>query len=414
MSNQLSGFIEYEKVKMGQLYFDFLKDGIELIEEEQRKFDLHKFIERKLDNPPINDIGPKRTISWKAFGSEWNVEFENDFINNSVGEEFSSLIQIIQSEIALSDVDFHLIKGRINIQIELVVTPKGPEQLPSNSLYQWKVFLPVLNSKDPADKNMHYAAITVCFQMILNELSLLPYDDFHDAFITLFKNGLGNRALTINAYQRAYRDLVSEEKFNASMRNKFTSEILNIEQYESVTLASKKNDSPLYDYDKSIENIKGRYINSLKPIHLTIERLKQSDQFIEEYSRLKDEGWLDWQIVLALYNNILDLKAKNILQQNGKTYANDDEWLLDFKRTFHNIRFKDETETYVEIPIKEIVGKNLHLQLNHLTINVLSSLGLENKSRFPNPDAVKALLIERFRFMDDDVSELSPFNEIKR
>lgn len=412
LTNQLTGFIDFEKNRMGQLYLDFLKDLVDYIENEQSTIDLNELIARKLENPPINDLGPRRSISWEAFGSGWNIEFENDFLTNSVGEEFASLIQIIQTEIALRDVDFHLTKGRINIIIELVENPKGPEQLPSNSEYHWKVFLPVLKSKEPTEKNMHYAAITVAFQMILNELSLLPADDFQEKFHSLFKEGLGNRALTINAYQRAYRDLVSEDKFKESMRNKFESEILNIQQHESETLSSKKNVSPLYNRDNSIENIKGRYKNCIGVIHLTLERLKQSDLFNVELNRLKSEGWLDWQIVLALYNNIVDLKAKNLLGQNGKTYSNDEEWLEDFQKTFHEIRFKDETETYVEIPISELIGHNLELQLKQVAHHVLKSFGLEDKSRFPNFEALKLFLNERFRFQEDEVIELSPFNNV--
>ncbi|MDX1829268.1 MAG: hypothetical protein R3342_06950 [Lutibacter sp.] len=411
LTNQLTGFIDFEKNRMGQLYLDFLKDMVDYIEKEQSTIGLNELIARKLENPPINDLGLRRNISWKAFGSGWNIEFENDFLTNSVGEEFASLIQIIQAEIALRDVDFHLTKGRINIIIESVDNPKGPEQLPSNSEYHWKVFLPVLKSKEPTEKNMHYAAITVAFQVILNELSLLSADDFQEKFHTLFKEGLGNRALTINAYQRAYRDLISEDKFKESMRNKFQSEILNIQQHESDTLSSKKNDSPLYNRDNSIENIKERYKNCIGVIHLTLERLKQSDQFNAELNRLKGKGWLDWQIVLALYNNIVDLKAKNLLGQNSKTYSNDEEWLEDFQKTFHKIRFKDESETYVEIPISELIGQNLELQLKQVAHHVLKSFGLEDKSRFPNFEALKSFLNERFRFQEDEVIELSPFNK---
>ena len=409
IANQLSGFIDYEKVRMGQLYDDFLKEGVEFIQKEQNAIGLNKLVARKLENPPVNDIGSKRTIRWKAFGSHWNVEFENNFISNSVGEEFAALIQIIQTEIALSEIDFHLTEGRITIKIELVETPKGPEQLPSNSEYLWKVFLPVLKSKEPNEKNMHYAAITVSFQMILDELSLLPHDDFQDKFHSLFKAGLGNKALTINAYQRAYRDLVSEDKFKESMRNKFASELLSIEQHESETLSAKKNDSPLYNHDDSINNIKGRYQNCIRVIHLTLERLKQSQEFKTELSRLKVEGWLDWQIILALYNNIVDLKAKNLLAQNGKKYATEEEWLEDFQKTFHEIRFKDESETYVEIPISELIGQNLEIQLNQISAHVLKSFGLENKSRFPIFEALRRFLNERFRFQNDEVEELSPF-----
>lgn len=409
ISNQLSGFIDYEKVRMGQLYNDFLKESVEFIQKEQNSIGLNKLVARKLENPPVNDIGSKRTIRWMAFGSHWNVEFENDFISNSIGEEFAALIQIIQSEIALSEIDFHLTKGRINIKIELVEIPKGPEQLPSNSEYLWKVFLPVLKSKEPKEKNLHYAAITVSFQMIFDELSLLPHDDFQDKFHSLFKAGLGNKALTINAYQRAYRDLISEDKFKESMRNKFASELLNIEQHESETLSAKKNDSPYYKHDDSINNIKGRYQNCIGVIHLTLERLKQSQVFNRELSRLKGEGWLDWQIILALYNNIVDLKAKNLLAQNGKKYATEEEWLEDFQKTFHEIRFKDESETYFEIPISELIGQNLEIQLNQISAHVLKSFGLENKSRFPIFEALRSFLNERFRFQKDEVEELSPF-----
>ena len=409
ITNQLSGFIDYEKIKMGQVYSNLLKDSVDNIEKGQSVIGLNELVFRKLENSPINDIGSIRIISWKAFGSEWNIEFVNDFLTNSVGEEFTSLIQIIQSEIILSDIDFHLIKGRIHIKIELVEAIKNPEQTPSNSEYLWKFFLPVLESKQPKESNMHYAAITASFQMVLNELSLLPQDNFHDEFHNLFKEGLDHKALNIIAYQRAYRFLVSEDKFKESMRNKFESEIVNIEQYESETLTSKKNDSKLYNNYDSIENIKGRYQNCIVAMHLTLERLKKSDLFNVELIRLKGEGWLDWQIVLALYNNIVNLKAKNLLGQNGKTYINDKEWLEDFKQTLDEIRLKDETETYVEIPISELIGQNLEIQLQQLAINVLKSFGLENKSRFPNFDALRLFLNEKFRFQEDEVEELSPF-----
>lgn len=409
VSNQLTGFIDYEKNRMGHLYPEFLKEGVEFIEKEQSEVGLSELVARKLENPPINDIGKIRTISWKAFGSIWNIEFENDFIHNSVGEEFSSLIQIIQSDISLSGIDLHLTRGIIKIQIELVNKPKGSEQLPSNSEYLWKVYLSVLNSKEPADKNMHYAAITVSFQMILNELSVLPNEKFNELFLSLFDKGLSNKALTINAYQRAFRDIYSEERFNVSMRNKFNSEVLEIDQQESTLFTLKKKESPLYEHEKSMENIKGRYTNCLKTIYLTLKRLNNSIEFNTEIDRLKVDGWLDWQIVLALSNNIIDLKAKNLLRQNGKSYSNDEEWLKDFQKVFQEILLKDEKETYVNIPTNEIIGKNLNFQLQHGCIHVLGSYGLENKSRFPNAQAVKELLINRFRFNEDDVLEMSPF-----
>src|SRR5690606_6997368 len=143
--------------------------------------------------------------------------------------------------------------------------------------------------------------------------------------------------------------------------------------------------------------------------HLTLKKVKESELFREELKRLKDEGWLDWQIVMALYNNINDLKANNLLRQNGKEYTSHKERSEEFQKTFHEIRLKDEEETYMEIPLSEIIGPNLDLKLKMISAYVLKSYGLDDKSRFPNFEALKQFLDERFRFMEDEVEELSPF-----
>ena len=90
-------------------------------------------------------------------------------------------------------------------------------------------------------------------------------------------------------------------------------------------------------------------------------------------------------------------------------YRTEEEWIMDFDKTFHKIRSSDEKLTYVEVPINEIIGKNLELQLQQLSIQVLGSFALSNNSRYPNQSAVRDFLISRFNFgVDDDVS-LSPF-----
>ncbi len=413
ISTQLSGLIDNEKKKMGQFYHDFIEDGLLFIEQEQNKIGLKELVSRKLDNPPINDIGEKRNISWKAFGSFWNIEFKNDYLNNSIAEEFCSLIQIIQADIALSEIDLHLTEGTIRIYIEHNDEPKVIEQLPSNSDFRWKVYLKAIESVLPEAKNKHYASITASFQMILNELSVLPKDRFTDLFISLFKNGLGNKTLIINAYQKEYRGILTSEKFSESMRNKFNPETLEINQFESPMLSKKKDLSPLYDLEHSLENISRRYKKSFKSIHLTLARLLKSEEFPAKYRTLKNDGWLDWQIALALFNNIIDLKAKNILNQNGKTYSSDDERVVDLQNTFTELTKISEKETYVEIPVKELIGDNLDIQIDKVPIYTLNSFGLQNKTMFPNSKAVRQFLNDRFRFDKDEIIELSPFRNFK-
>ena len=413
ISTQLSGLIDAEKKKMGQFFQDFIEDGLAFIEQEQNKIGLKELVSRKLENPPINDIGEKRIISWKAFGSLWNVEFKNDYLNNSVAEEFCSLIQIIQADIALSTIDLHLTEGTIKIYIELSDEPKDIEQLPSNSEYKWRVYLTSIESVIPEEKNKHYASITASFQRILNELSVLPEDKFANLFISMFKKGLGNKTLIINAYQKEYRGILNSEIFIESMRNKFNPELLDINHYESTMLSKRKGLSPLYDAKHSLENISRRYKKSFTLTHLTLERLNKSDEFLEKFKLLKEDGWLDWQIALAICNNILDLKAKNIISQNDKTYSSDNEWLADLKNIVKELVKLDENETYVKIPIKELIGDNIDIQIDKVPIHTLHSFGLQNKTIFPNSKSVRQLLNDRFRFDKDEVIELSPFTNYK-
>ena len=410
ISNQLSGFIQFEKTRMSEFYTMFLEESVDSFQKLIDRHGVNSLMNGKVDNPPINDIGATRTLTWKAFGSLWNVEFVNDYINNSVGEEFASFIQIIQSEVALRNTDFHLIKSHIRMKIELVEAPKSPEELPSSSESVWKVFIPVLNSKNSKEKNMHYAMITAAFQRILDDLSLLPNEDFKSKYHSLFENGLGNRTLTTNAYQRAYRDVFSQKQFSTSRRNQFAAYCFEMDHYESETLLPLNNTSPLYNRNESIDHIRGRYRNLSRSIHLTINRLNQTKLFNERLKEFRRNGWLDWQVLLALYNHINNLKANNALRQNKKAYANDEERLQEFRRLHSEIIGKDESETFVEIPIQTIIGEDLDFHLAQTPMYVLNSFGLENKSRFQNPEAVRTFLSERFNFEEDEIQELSPFN----
>lgn len=81
------------------------------------------------------------------------------------------------------------------------------------------------------------------------------------------------------------------------------------------------------------------------------------------------------------------------------------------KNVFYEISLKDESETYVEIPLAELIGKNLEFQLEQVCVSVLKSFGIEDKSRFPNFKALYIFLTERFRFQEDELEELSPFHE---
>lgn len=408
-STPLKQFIDGEKLRMDDFYNEFLEGIVNYIEEEQKKVVLTDLVANKLDNPPVNDIGSIRTISWKALDSVWHIEFTNDYITNSVGEEFASLFQIIQADLALSGFDFFFIRNSIRIKINVVDKPKAPVQLPSPSEYIWDIFIPVLESKEPDDKKIHYAALTISIREILNCISLLPENKFLEEFDSQLKKGLLDKTLIVNTYQKVYKDAFDEEKFNISNRSYFSPELIEFDNKQFEALALKNDLSNTYDNSQTLKNIEGRFKNCLKVIHLTLKRLVKDREFNDQVDQFKKEGWLDWQIVLALYDELVTLKANNLLRQNGKSYSNENDRFDDYEKLVHIVREKDECETYVEIPLNEIIGKRLLFHMQQVPILVLLSYGLENKSRFPVTSAIRDLLIKRFKFSEDEVKEYLPF-----
>ena len=225
-------------------------------------------------------------------------------------------------------------------------------------------------------------------------------DDLHK------DEALAEKVMTTNLYQRMYRNLFTEEAFKQSQRNVFAREILPIELYENKLLEWNKKPSPLYSQEKSLEFIKGRYENAITITHLTIEHLEKQSGYLEWLKNLKEQGWLDWQILMSIYNHILTYKAN--LMFSGKTFATDKIARDEFQKLFRAIRQMDENENYVQFPLDYFTGVEFQFQLDQTAHLVISTWGLENKASFPNFPALKDFLNHRFNFGVDDLPELSP------
>lgn len=233
ISSQLYNFVEYKRSQWGEFYNSVLESLSDVILEKKTKVGLNNLVNSKICYPPVNDIGEKRTITWKVFDSEWHIQFKNNFIENSIGEEFAALLQVIQTEIAFKRLDFNFQSDQsINIKLEVVDNYKGPEEIFPDFGHIWKVYIPILPSKKEKNHNFHYANITNYCQHILKKLSQLSNKEFNDSFESLMKGGLADKSLTINAYQKAYRYIYSEEEFNEPMRDKFSKELLDFKLKE--------------------------------------------------------------------------------------------------------------------------------------------------------------------------------------
>lgn len=415
ISSQLKLLIDSQLASLGYIKDEYIEP---LKEDLQKKFptsiSLKEFLENKLTDKPLNDIGKNRVICFMALGSKWEISFQNDFQTNSIAEEFCAILQIMLAEIALSKYDFHLFKSTIILELEIKDGLNSPKQLPSHSKFKWKVYTNYFDSKDPKEVEFNTVSKASILMVILNNISLLPDEEFQEKFEDLFKNNdLATKTLSLNAYQKMYRMVFSEEEFNILQREYFNFEETaeyNFPQGNSV-LKWKDDISIKYDNEQTLRHISNRYKYSKECIHLTLTKLSNQTAFKTLIIKLRQEGWQDWQIVMSMMNFMVNYKAQQEFNTLGK--MDDVEGPKKFQELFFKYQKMDEIDCYIEFPVKAFESPDFNFQLESTCVITLKSYGLKNKASFPNFSAVKEFLDIRFNVAIDKNDEENPLLDIK-
>jgi len=407
LSSQLNVLIDAHINMLGELANEWIKPLLPgLAKDFPNDTALKDILERKLTDKPLNDVGKTRTIRFNALGSSWKISFENDYKTTPIAEEFCGILQVMLTEISLSKYDFHLVKGSIIIDLEVNQKLIVPEQLPTHSEFRWKVFLEFFDSAVPQDINMHTAKSSTSLMYILEELSLLPQIEFRENFQKLFsENDLAGKTLILGSYQRMYRYVFKQERFDSLQRQFFEPVDVSFLDLPVKNHIIKWEDdlSLKYNQEEAIRHIKNRFDSANIRINITLEKLKKDKEFPSLINDYRNKGFQDWQIILSMMNFMVNYKTQ--LEIENQTFESEEQHLAEFNRIFHEIMNKEEKDYYVEFPLAAFKSDDFEFQLNNTIVIILKSFGLENNARFPNFKSVKELLDIRFNMKNDNYSE---------
>lgn len=416
LSPELKVLIDSELAQLGYIKNEFINPLMpELTSDFPTDVSLKELLERKLTDRPLNDIGVKRKINFTALGSSWKITFTNDYHANAIAEEFCSILQIMLGEIALSKYDFHLVKSTIELEIEIKDGINPPEQLPSHSKFKWKVFSNYFDGKDPKDINFNTATKAGTLMIILNTVSLLPDDEFKRDFESLFKeNDLANKTLSMNAYQKMYRMVFTEDGFKSLQREYFNPVETTFLKFpaENEVLKWKADLSLKYNQEQSLQYIANRFKYSKKCMYITLAKLHDQKGFHELINKLREDGWQDWFIILTIMNFMLNYKANRELKTMNIEI--EDERIKKFQELFFKYKKMDEKDCYIEFPVEAFKSPDFDFQLQNTCVTVLKACGFENKASFPNFKAIKEFLDVRFNMLIDKYDDGNPLVDIKK
>jgi hypothetical protein len=413
MLPELTTFVEQYKARFGTLIVNCLQQVMGMLESRVIKREwLDQALPQILLDVPFNDLGTAREINFSALGIKWKICFKNTAELNAIAEEFCSLLQITLCEICLLGADLHLIElpVKINIiQAEKHLSSLRQEAPPIGAT--WEIAIPAFNKMEQSVSN-HYAALSANIMLLLNQLSLLPKEEFERKFIELYdKQRMGDKGLATTAYQETYFNLLTRDDFKKSMRENFNSTFGNIYDIKrSGYLSVNDGLSPKYNREKVLELVSSSYKNSLERLSITLPLWKEQPQFRKIVHLLRNEGYLDWQILVVLTNFVLTFKAQQSLP--SYRYKTVDELVSAIDVEFDKLLKLHESECYIEIPADLLNATVLYGHVRNWPLYILPSLGLQNKMKYPDVSAVYSFLKKRFNIGIDDVLQESPLNDI--
>lgn len=411
-SNQFKHLIDTYIKHLNYVGEEIIKPIQKKIDEELRSDDeYYRAIERHVNDYPLNDIGKKRTIHFYALGSLWCICSENSYKMLGVVEEYISAIQTVLAEISLSDVDFHLLRSTIEIELTLSDQYLPPEQLPSNEIIKWKVYVHYSDAVGVEKINQHSVFNMLSLRLILDNISVLPNKEFDELFWKFFKESkLDSKQIAINLYQKIHRDIYSEGDFEAFQSSSFDKEQLNLKfPSENKVMVWDSSLSIKYNKAFSLEAIENRFNNIHKCTYLTLEELKILPNFPEWLNNLRSQGYKDWQILANIQNFMINYKMK-IFEKNECN--SEQEYVEHLQKAYRKFMNMDEKDCYVKFPLEAFKSKEFLDQFNIILPSVLNTYGLETKLMTPNFEAIKEFLDIRFNMNVDDYNENNPIKDI--
>ena len=371
----LAASIDLTTARLGAL--DIIKDGIDVLNADHEEF-WKSFGEGELVARPFADLGEKRYLRFSALGTDWILATANDIDSVRMAERFAAAVQVMIA--ALARDDLCLVQTQIYVRVEKslrVGTPAAEriESLPSNDGREWVVRLspPIISNSS------HYEEIKIelltMVVMILREASLLPEADFSDSLERAFERGLGHMLSPARPYDElaAAFDADAESELQRS-RYKTPWDCLAGSFRAHYELRWQDGRGPTYWLDKAKELLQTRYQNLAKSLRITVVGLALSEKFLPTVQALRMEGWLDWHILTAIFNIVMNFRnpIDPLEEPSGVS-----------QREMLRAAFRPEGGTDEPVPIGLLPPDNMNMHRQVLHDGSLKSLGTGVPSEHP-------------------------------
>ena len=352
---------------------------------------------KQLAGPVFADIGPLRIIDFEALGVRWIFRFTNDRATVLAAEGLVAAFQVFIADIApYSPV---LIPGSVTVRVRL--ESGGASEVGNVVIDRSKPVIAATVALFPefTDSGSREASIAAsCFQL-LEAVHARPSEDLMAFMEPMFSAGLVHKLAVGRPYEEA-ADLLDDDHYGRCVRatRPVSSEVFR--PAADGSLGPSHGTGTGYVQEEALGAIRERYEVASVALRYTLPRLLANDACRASLMRMRDAGWLDWQILVVLVNAVWNWRMVN----SGIRLETVD------RATAIGLARAPETAESPRVPFGVFSESELSFHSLLQTQVVAKRWGLQGRQEEPGEEAMRDLLTRRYRYADDDVSHNDLFD----
>ena len=262
---------------------------------------------------PFSDLGEVQNIHFSALGTDWSLVAANDIDSVRAAERFAAAAQVML--VALAREDLCLVQTQLKVRIwcsDKIWTPEVEdriESIPSNDGQEWVVRMAPVGNSENTNLEEHDIELLTILTTILREASLLPDDDFFVSLRRAFKRGLGHKLSPGRPYDQLVAAFTADCEPEIQSSRYITPWDCGDGSFAAIDeLRWQDGPGPTYSHDKAKELIQTRYENLAASLRITVAMLASSEKFRPTVEKLRARGWLDWHILDAIFNLVMNYR----------------------------------------------------------------------------------------------------------
>ena len=156
---------------------------------------------------------------------------------------------------------------------------------------------------------------------------------------------------------------------------------------------------PTYSDEQASQFLRTRYEKFAQALRITVVALSCSEEFRPTVRALRTDGWLDWHILTAIANVVMNYRFPLSSTRPSE------EFLREMVRSTSG----PESATAPPVPVSQFTLERLENLRQTAMLSLLRHWDLECHQSTPDLPAIERLLAARYGYWDEDVSHDDPF-----